>query len=141
MRAMEVEEVPRVTSAIRQALNNKRILTKLLQRVVLTEDNKVHGQIMRLRGFSLMTMVLDEHGDDYEAIVIPVLQIFLKWPLIAKNKVANTNAEELVNKVVSEAQEQQAIDLANKCLAVWNELELSYRIPVNKVALRPFCLA
>lgn len=122
-----------MASAIRQAVNNKRILTKLLARVVLSHDPKVQNQLMRLRGFSLMTMVLDEYGDDYIDIVVPVLQIFLKWPLIAKNKVANTNAEELVNKVVTESPEEQAVDLANQCLAQWNQLEMSYRIPVSKV--------
>lgn len=134
MREMTEDEVPTVASAIRQAVNNKRILTKLLARVVLSNDTRVQNQLMRLRGFSLMTMVLDEHGDDYNDVVVPVLQIFLKWPLIAKNKVANSNAEELVNKVVDESPEPLAVDLANQCLAKWNELEMSYRIPVSKVS-------
>lgn len=137
MREMTVEEVPTVASAVRQAINNKRILTKLLARIVLSEDTKVQGQLMRLRGFSLMTMVLDEYGEDWQEVVIPVLKIFLKWPLMAKNKVANSNAEELVNKVITNApkEEEEATSLAHQLLAIWNSLEFSYRIPVNKVQL------
>lgn len=44
-------------------------MTKLLDRVLLTDDLSVQRQIMRLHGFSMMSMVLNEMAGDVEIIV------------------------------------------------------------------------
>jgi hypothetical protein len=126
---MVLEDVPKVSSAIRQASSNKRILTKLLDRVLLTEDAHVQSQLMRLRGFSLMAMLLDEHKEDEAAIVVPVLRILGKWPLLTKNKISSTNVESLVEAVCSASSEEAVRLLAKDLLTSWSDLDLAYRIP------------
>ena len=64
-----LDDVPKVSSAIRQSTNNRIILSKLLERVLLTEDLAVQRQIMRLHGFSMMSMVLNEMSADVQIIV------------------------------------------------------------------------
>lgn len=76
--AIKLEDVPKVSSAIRQATSNRRILTKLLERILLTEEPIVQRQIMRLHGFSLMSGVLHEYPDDKEIITqvgFPLLRL------------------------------------------------------------------
>ena len=129
MRPIVVEEVPKVASAVRQAASNKRILTKLLQRILLTSDLAVQGQLMRLRGFSLMAMLLDEHEDDQLGIIVPVLEILSKWPLISRNKISSTNVEGIVIKIKESSPEERVRSLATDLLTSWSDLELAYRIP------------
>lgn len=69
MTAIPLEDVPKVASAIRQATSNRRIITKLLERILLSEDPVVQRALMRLHGFSLMSSLLHEYPSDNEIIV------------------------------------------------------------------------
>ena len=64
-----IQDVAKVASAVRQASSNRRIITKLLMRIVMTDDGAVQRQIMRLHGFSLMSTVLHEFPSDTEVTV------------------------------------------------------------------------
>lgn len=61
-------DVPKVSSALRQAASNRRIISKLLERILLTEDLSVQRALLRLHGFSLMSTLLHEYPDDSEII-------------------------------------------------------------------------
>lgn len=67
MKPIVEKEVPKVVQAIRQTQNAK-ILSKLLTRIKITEDQAALRQIMRLRGYSLMHNVLEDHSEDLELI-------------------------------------------------------------------------
>jgi Holliday junction resolvasome RuvABC ATP-dependent DNA helicase subunit len=59
---------------MRQASSTPRILTKLLERIRLTEDVAVQRQLMRMHGFSMMSMLLNEYkGDDGVVKVVSVI--------------------------------------------------------------------
>lgn len=127
MRCIPLKDVPKVASAIRQSISNQRILSKLLRRVLITEDPAVQKQLMRLHGFSMMSMVLNEYLDNQE-IVKTTLEILLKWPLITKNKIVSTNIEETVMKLSSSPSEMIQT-LAAELVDMWVDLSVSYRIP------------
>jgi hypothetical protein len=129
LKPIVLADVPKVSSAIRQASSNKRILTKLLERVLMTEETSVQSQLMRLRGFSLMAMLLDEHKDDQVGVVIPVLRVLVKWPLLTKNKISSTSVESLVTDVLHSSADNTARDLSKQLLTTWSDLDLAYRIP------------
>lgn len=66
---MAEEDVPVVASAIRQATSNRSVVIKLLERINMTEDQRIQKQLMRLHGFSLMSTVLHEFDTDDEIIL------------------------------------------------------------------------
>lgn len=130
MKPIQLKDVPKVASAIRQSISNKRILSKLLRRIMITADQAVQKQLMRLHGFSIMSMVLNEYLEDLE-IVKTTLEILLKWPLITKNKILSTNIEETVMKL-SKNPSEVIQTLAAELIKMWVALEVSYRIPRDK---------
>lgn len=86
MKPITEKEVPKVVQAIRQTTSRK-VLIKLLTRIKvryenvmysesllttsqITEDASALRQIMRLRGYSLMTNVLEDYESDLEMITI-----------------------------------------------------------------------
>ncbi|KAG0146074.1 hypothetical protein CROQUDRAFT_44884 [Cronartium quercuum f. sp. fusiforme G11] len=132
MRAIPLKDVPKVASAIRQSISNKRILSKLLRRISITDEPAVQKQLMRLHGFSMMSMVLNEYLEDQE-IVKTTLEILLKWPLLTKNKLVSTNIEDTVMKLSSSPSETIQT-LAAELVDMWVDLSVSYRIPKAKEA-------
>ncbi|KAG6866333.1 hypothetical protein C0991_005800 [Blastosporella zonata] len=85
MKAIVEKDIPKVVQAIRQT-QSRKVLLKLLTRIKLTEDQAALRSIMRLRGYSLMTNVLDDHRSDVELINL-ALSCMSTWPLINRNKV------------------------------------------------------
>lgn len=65
---IQLSEVPKVSSATRQAIQNRRILVKLLARIQMTRDSMVRFALLRLHGFNLMSHILREYPDDLEII-------------------------------------------------------------------------
>lgn len=119
-------------------------MAKLLERVLLTEDLAVQRQIMRLHGFSMMSMVLNEMAGDAEIIVavrfampsydcrlrrfLQVLAVLAKWPLITRNKLQSTNMEINV-QALAEKEDPVISEPAKQLLELWEALEIGYRIP------------
>ncbi|GAA6060898.1 hypothetical protein JCM10212_000181 [Sporobolomyces blumeae] len=124
---IQFDEVPKVSSAIRQALQTRRILEKLLQRVQMTEDEEVQRQLLRLHGLSLMSNILKEYPKDSEVIILD-LEIMTKWKFQTRNKIETSKIEDEVKNFVENAEEKIAT-LAKELLATWGELELGFRIP------------
>lgn len=76
------KDIPKVVQAVRQT-QSRKVLIKLLTRIKvristmqikeilnvlcqITEDHSALRQLMRLRGFSLMTNILDDYAKDVE---------------------------------------------------------------------------
>ncbi|PLW20506.1 hypothetical protein PCASD_15566 [Puccinia coronata f. sp. avenae] len=130
MKPIKLTDVPKVASGLRQSTSNRRILSKLLRRIMITTDQSVQKQLMRLHGFSIMSMILNEYLEDQE-IVKTTLEILLKWPLITKNKILSTSLEETVMKL-SDSPSEVVQTLAAELIKMWVALEVSYRIPKDK---------
>ncbi|WVN89997.1 histone-lysine N-methyltransferase, H3 lysine-36 specific [Cryptococcus depauperatus CBS 7841] len=126
-------EAQKVAAAIRQSMENKNIMLKLLQRVKMTDEPTNHRQLMRMHGFSLMYMVLTDMADSPE-IVLLVLESMNKWKLQIRNKIEDSKIEEPV-KELARSKDETLSTLAKQLLEYWSTLELSYKIPrVSKIA-------
>ncbi|KAF9239430.1 hypothetical protein BU15DRAFT_61942 [Melanogaster broomeanus] len=120
------EGVTTVVRAIRQT-SNKKLLCKLLTRIKITDDEAALRQILRLRGFSLMTNILQDHAKDVEVTIL-ALEAMVKWPLIQRNKVDDSKIRVPV-QVCVESENETMKSLALKLLEYWDSLEVAYRIP------------
>ncbi|GAA5930868.1 uncharacterized protein JCM15063_002482 [Sporobolomyces koalae] len=121
------EDVPKVASAIRQALQTRRILGKLLERVQMTHDEEVQRQLLRLHGLSLMNNILKEYPKDNEILTLD-LTVLTKWKFQTRNKIETSKIEDEVNKYTTHDDETIA-KMAQALLAAWSELSLGFRIP------------
>ncbi|WWD19848.1 hypothetical protein CI109_104315 [Kwoniella shandongensis] len=133
LRPIEEPEVQKVAAAMRQSMENKTMMSRLLQRVKMTEEISIQRQLMRMHGFSLMNMILSELADDRETILL-ALESMKKWKLQNRNKVEDSNVEEPV-KALCETSDEEISRLAKGLIDYWGGLELSYKIPrVHKIS-------
>ncbi|KZT03301.1 SET domain-containing protein [Laetiporus sulphureus 93-53] len=126
LRPLVEKDVPKVVQAMRQT-QSRKVLVKLLMRIKLTEDLSPLRQIMRLRGFSVMTNVLEDYGDDVEMSTLAI-ECMMTWPLLQRNKVEDSKVNMPV-EVCAKSDNQALAELAQKLLAQWENLEYAYRIP------------
>lgn len=124
---VRLEEVPKVSSAIRQALQTRRILEKLLTRVQMTTDEEVQRNLLRLHGLNLMNNILREYEKDIHVITLD-LEILGRWKLQTRNKIESSKIEENVQKCLN-LEDDKVKTLANELLQSWADLQLGYRIP------------
>ncbi|ODO05535.1 hypothetical protein I350_04586 [Cryptococcus amylolentus CBS 6273] len=133
LRPIVEDQVQKVAAAMRQSMENPKMMKKLLHRIKITEDPAIHRQLMRMHGFSMMFMVLTEMADDKEAVLL-TLESMDQWKLQIRNKIEDSQIEEPV-KELSERPNEKISSLAQKLLDYWSTLELSYKIPrVSKLA-------
>ncbi|WOO81021.1 Histone-lysine N-methyltransferase, H3 lysine-36 specific [Vanrija pseudolonga] len=130
---MQENDVPKVAAAMRQSMENPRMMGRLLERVKMTDEPVVQRQLMRMHGFSLMTMILTDMADNRD-IVLLALESMDRWKLTIRNKVEDSNIQEPV-KILSEGSDAELAGIAKHLLEYWSGIELSYKIPrVHKIA-------
>ncbi|KAF9553862.1 SET domain-containing protein [Agrocybe pediades] len=120
------KEVPKVVQAIRQTTSRK-VLSKLLTRIKMTEDQAALRQIMRLRGYSLMTNVLEDYATDIELITL-ALECMKTWPLLNRNKVQDSKVHVPVEACLS-LEDENIKSLAKALIDHWETLPVYNRIP------------
>ncbi|KAG9311141.1 hypothetical protein JVU11DRAFT_9056 [Chiua virens] len=120
------KDIPKVVQAIRQT-QSKKVLSKLLTRIKITENDAALRQLMRLRGFSLMNNILQDHAKDVEVTIL-ALEAMVKWPLIQRNKVDDSKIRDPV-QICAQSEHEGMRSLALKLLEYWDSLEVAYRIP------------
>ncbi|KZT68078.1 hypothetical protein DAEQUDRAFT_766652 [Daedalea quercina L-15889] len=120
------KDIPKVIQALRQT-QSRKVLIKLLTRIKMTEDQPALRQLMRLRGFSVMTNILEDYSSDPEVLVLTI-ECMMTWPLIQRNKVEDSKVNVPV-QVCAQSENTALAELAQKLLAQWDTLEYAYRIP------------
>lgn len=94
----------------------------------------VHRALMRMHGFSLMSIILNDMAEDRD-IIMSVLEGMKQWQLTNRNKVEDSNIEQPV-RALADGEDKELATLASDLLRYWSSLEMSYRIPrVNRQAL------
>ncbi|KAF8525700.1 hypothetical protein JB92DRAFT_2701103 [Gautieria morchelliformis] len=126
LKPLTEKDVPKVIQAIRQT-SNRKLLVKLITRIKRTEDQTALRQLMRLRGFGLMTSILEDYATDLEICTI-ILECLPAWPLINRNKVEDSKIEVPVQTLL-ESHNERLKALAEQLLKQWAVLEVGYRIP------------
>ncbi|KAJ3784971.1 hypothetical protein GGU11DRAFT_721283 [Lentinula aff. detonsa] len=126
MKPVTEKEVPKVVQAIRQT-QSKKMLSKLLSRLKITQEQSALRQVMRLRGFSLMKNILEDYMKDTD-ILVSAMECMFIWPLIARNKVEDSQVSVPVKQCLA-SEHENVKAWAEKLVSHWESLELSYRIP------------
>ncbi|KDQ55897.1 hypothetical protein JAAARDRAFT_132908 [Jaapia argillacea MUCL 33604] len=121
------KDVPKLIQAMRQT-QSRKVLFKLLTRIKITQDQSALRQLMRLRGFSVMTNILEDYASDVEITQVAI-ESMMSWPLIQRNKVEDSKVDEPVRLCAQTAESDALKELAQKLLDQWDALEVGYRIP------------
>lgn len=99
----------------------------------MSDDPVIQRQLMRMHGFSLMTMILTDLAADRNIVKL-ALESLLSWKLTIRNKIEDSNIEEPV-KALRDGPDEELSDMAKRLLEYWDTLDLSYKIPrVSKIA-------
>ncbi|KAF8889066.1 hypothetical protein BD779DRAFT_1439557, partial [Infundibulicybe gibba] len=126
MKPLLEKDVPKVVQAIRQT-QSRKVLYKLLTRIKITEDQSSLRQLMRLRGYSLMTNVLEDYATDIDLVSL-ALRCMSTWPLLNRNKVEDSKVSVPV-RACTVLDSESVKELAQKLLDHWDTLPLYNRIP------------
>ena len=78
----------------------------------MTEDQPALRQLMRLRGFGVMSVLLEDFDGSLEVPAL-VLECMVTWPLITRNKIEDSKIEEPVRKLI-DSTHQELKELAQK---------------------------
>ncbi|KAF8154094.1 hypothetical protein B0H34DRAFT_661470 [Crassisporium funariophilum] len=124
------KDVPKVVQAIRQTTSRK-VLSKLLTRIKMTDDQAALRQIMRLRGYSLMTNVLEDHPADMELISL-ALECMSTWPLLNRNKVQDSKVQGPV-EACAVLDNETIKNMSQQLLDHWATLPVYNRIPKRMI--------
>ncbi|KAI0298466.1 hypothetical protein B0F90DRAFT_1818675 [Multifurca ochricompacta] len=126
LKPLALKEVPKVIQAMRQT-QSRKVLVKLLTRIKTSEDQSALRQMMRLRGFSLMTNIMDDYEKDLEILMLTI-DCMNTWPLISRNKVEDSKVSVPVQRC-AESENAVLKKAAEDLLDKWSTLETAYRIP------------
>ncbi|GAA5971312.1 hypothetical protein JCM21900_004498 [Sporobolomyces salmonicolor] len=124
---IQYDEVPKVSAAIRQAIQTRRILEKLLTRVQMTSDEEVQRQLLRLHGLTLMNHILKEYPNDLRILSLD-LEILSKWKFQTRNKIETSKIEDQIRECAENGDESIRVS-AKALLSTWSDLQLGFRIP------------
>ncbi|KAF8264188.1 hypothetical protein EI94DRAFT_1871740 [Lactarius quietus] len=133
LKPLALKEVPKVIQAMRQT-QSRKVLVKLLTRIKMSEDQSALRQMMRLRGFSLMTNIMDDYEKDLEVLMLAI-DCMSTWPLISRNKVEDSKVSVPVERCI-ESDNVVLKKAAQDLLDQWNTLETAYRIPKRLKVLK-----
>ncbi|VDB94051.1 unnamed protein product [Peniophora sp. CBMAI 1063] len=126
LKALTSKECPKIVQAIRQT-QSKKVMLRLLGRIQMSDDLAVFRELMRLRGFSLMTNLMNDYKEDDEVLLL-ALQCMAKWPLLSRNKIDDSKISEPVENC-TQSENERLKNTAQALLDAWALLEAAYRIP------------
>ncbi|KIJ47294.1 hypothetical protein M422DRAFT_164308, partial [Sphaerobolus stellatus SS14] len=126
VKPLDEKSVPKVLAALSQT-SNRKLLVRLLARINATQDVVPLRELMRLRGFSKMTVLLREYSED-EEICATIMSSLPSWPLTVRNKVDDSRIEEPI-KALQKSGISRLEELASKLVEIWAGLPTAYRIP------------
>lgn len=128
-------DVTRAMSALMK-VDEPCIVDKLVDRVYLTTDAKIHSLIVKLHGYKTFLRVLKEHGTR-EPLVGKILTVLKRWPSMTRNKIELSQIEDVVRDICALLLDDAIITSAQELLAEWSKLEMAYRIPKHEKPLLP----
>ncbi|KAI0313481.1 hypothetical protein OF83DRAFT_1210951 [Amylostereum chailletii] len=126
LKPLQVKDVPKVVQAIAQT-QSRKVMLKLLGRIKMSDDQAAFTSLMRLRGFSTMSNVMDDYSNDAEVLLLAV-DCMAKWPMISRNKIDDSKISAPVEACLHSDNESLK-EAAQKLLDAWSMLETAYRIP------------
>lgn len=123
------DDVSKVMSVLLQ-IDDKLIAEKLLERVLLTEDQNLHYQIIKLHGYRCFTQLLSLFEDNTE-LQSDLLQYLETLPKTTKNGITSSQIDLKVKELSSNP---QLTDLCQNLLFKWDSFETYKRISKKDVS-------
>ncbi|KAF2084684.1 hypothetical protein K490DRAFT_75642 [Saccharata proteae CBS 121410] len=125
-KSLEENGVTKVMATLMQC-KEKWIAVKLLSRIQRADDERVMNRVVRMHGYQILKTTLTTFMDDAN-IVLQALDILDKMPRQTRNKIQNSNVEEIVRKL-KDSDDARVSEKAEYLLNLWSQLEMGYRIP------------
>lgn len=125
-----VNSVSKIMSSLMQS-REEWLVRKLINRIVNTDDKKIHLQVMNMHGYQIFNNLLRDWKTKSTdlSIIKKVLEIMTKWPRLTRNKISSSKIEVTVEEISKECKDEEITELAKTLLSDWNSLQMAYRIP------------
>ncbi|OWB54794.1 hypothetical protein B5S28_g649 [[Candida] boidinii] len=117
------------------------VISKLIGRISLTDDEDVLIRASRLHGIEAMSSALQSilsHAianngqleDEEVETVNSILRILLNWPqLKARNTIQNCKIDQILEQLSKSINNEKSSRMIEKLTSYWNSLKVVYRIP------------
>lgn len=128
--ALSDGDVARAMSALMK-VDDRVVVSKLIERLYLTEDPKIHAQVVKLHGYKTLSKVLKQHRED-DTLTFRVLLVLQRWPSMTRNKIELSQIEDEVRAIAETLPHERTTALAAQLIAEWGQLEMAYRIPKTR---------
>ncbi|KAF8245151.1 hypothetical protein K440DRAFT_556444 [Wilcoxina mikolae CBS 423.85] len=123
---LDVDSVASVMSQL-TSTKEKWIVSKLISRIQKCNDEAVLTRVLRFRGYMVIGKFLTIYMDD-DNIISMILDTFINFPKITKNKITAAGVEPTIETLASSSNEEIS-SKAKELLEAWKTLETTYRIP------------
>ncbi|KAG5963509.1 histone methyltransferase set2 [Claviceps cyperi] len=129
-RSLDEEDSRKVMAALLQC-KEKWIAVKLLERIQLSNDDRVLRSVMRMHAYQILRTTLNTFIED-DNVVLQVLDILDKFPRMTRNKIQDSKIETTIQGLTTSNHDEVA-SKSQKLLEEWSKLEMAYRIRRRKV--------
>ncbi|EMR10995.1 hypothetical protein PNEG_00597 [Pneumocystis murina B123] len=128
MQSTPVDEngVTKIMSALLQC-KERWIINKLLLRIYSSNDLTIQRRVMKMHGYQILGSVLRDWKEDFD-ISNMILNIFLRWPRITKNKISSSKIETTI-QILASHENEELRKTAQQLITEWGNLSMAYRIP------------
>ncbi|TWU72590.1 histone methyltransferase set2 [Metarhizium rileyi] len=109
----------------------KWIAVKLLERIQLSNDDRVIQSVMRMHAYQILKTTLNSFIDDHN-VVLQVLDILDKFPRMTRNKIQDSNIEATIQPLTN-SEHNDVASKSKRLLDDWSKLQVAYRIRRRKV--------
>ncbi|CAR23967.1 histone methyltransferase SET2 [Lachancea thermotolerans CBS 6340] len=124
-----LDDVSKVMSVLLQADDNL-IIRRLMERILLTKDQTMHYQIIKLHGYRCFNKLLGIFEDDSE-IQLEILEYLNCLPKTTKNGIISSQ----IDKKVEELKEKPELtQVSDELLAKWRSFETYKRITKKDIS-------
>lgn len=109
------------------------ILSKLIERINLTNDSKINSIIVKFHGYKTLSKIMKDLKDveDNDGIIEMILEILNRWPKVTRNKIESSQIEDVVKEINANTNNESIQELSTTLLNEWGKLQMAYRIPKN----------
>ncbi|QSL65263.1 hypothetical protein MERGE_002572 [Pneumocystis wakefieldiae] len=118
--------VTKIMSALLQC-KERWIINRLLLRIYSSDDLAIQRRVMKMHGYQILGSVLRDWKEDFD-ISNMILNIFLRWPRITKNKISSSKIETTI-QILASHENEQLRKTAQQLITEWGNLSMAYRIP------------
>jgi SET domain-containing protein len=125
-RPLTYKDVAKVMGTL-QNTKERWIVSRLLSRIQRCDDDEVFARVLQFHGYGIIGKFLTSYKDD-ETIVTAILDIFMAFPKLTKNKITAANIEPIVEELAVSVNDD-ICHKANDLLEEWSTLQTMYRIP------------